>query len=60
MRREAAGYTRRALGDLAGVSERSIAAYESGETVPRVDALHRLSESLGCTLDDLARDEVAA
>lgn len=60
-RREAAGHTRLALSKLAELSERSIAAYENGETVPRADALHRIASVLGCTLDDLVEDiEVAA
>jgi transcriptional regulator with XRE-family HTH domain len=58
--RERAGYTRRVLADRAGVSERSIAAYESGETMPRADALHRITEALGCSLDDLAGEGVPA
>lgn len=33
-RREAGGMTQRELGDLLGVTERSIAAYEAGEVVP--------------------------
>jgi transcriptional regulator with XRE-family HTH domain len=33
-RQEAGGMTQRELGDLLGVTERSVAAYESGQVVP--------------------------
>lgn len=33
-RKEAGGMTQRELGDLLGVTERSVAAYETGEVVP--------------------------
>jgi transcriptional regulator with XRE-family HTH domain len=33
-RQEAGGMTQRELGDLIGVTERSVAAYEAGEVVP--------------------------
>lgn len=57
VRREAAGFTRPVLARLARLSERSIAAYELGETMPRSDALRRIADALDCSLDDLGGRE---
>ena len=45
-RQEAGGMTQRELGELIGVSERNIAAYETGEVTP-YRFLRKLEEVLG-------------
>ena len=45
-RQEAGGMTQRELGELIGVSERSIAAYEAGDVTP-YRFLRKLEEVLG-------------
>lgn len=47
------GYSQKKLGDLIGVSKVSIFNYENGLQLPSVEALIKLSESLGCSVDYL-------
>lgn len=48
--------TLRALADAAGTSHATLAAYESGAKVPRVDTLDRILRAAGCAATvDLAR-----
>jgi transcriptional regulator with XRE-family HTH domain len=42
------------LATAAGISKRSVASYEAGETLPSIDIAARLAEALGVTLDELA------
>ncbi|MCB0997066.1 MAG: helix-turn-helix transcriptional regulator [Acidimicrobiales bacterium] len=54
--RERAGLTLRALGEAAGTSHSTIAAYEAGRTVPTVATLDRIVRAAGFALDaSLAR-----
>jgi transcriptional regulator with XRE-family HTH domain len=46
-------WSRQQLADRAGVSLKSLAAYETGNRHPRADAFHRLAEALGCQPADL-------
>ena len=55
-RREEIGIGQEELGNLVGVSRRSIAAYESGEKTPRQGNLTKLSQALGVTERYLAND----
>ena len=43
-----AGLTQRALAERAGTSHATIAAYETGAKVPRVDTLDRILQAAGC------------
>ena len=51
--RNAAGITQKELGNRMGVSDASIAQYESGERNPKVDTLRRLATALGIELSSL-------
>lgn len=46
-----------ALADLSGVSESAIGMYETGKRKPSFEVLLRLSEALGCTVDELVREK---
>jgi len=49
--RARAGLTLRALGELAGTSHSTLAAYESGRTVPNVNTLDRILGAAGFATD---------
>lgn len=48
-RRRFLGMTQRELAEPVGVSERSIQAYEQGETIPGMCYVEQLEKALGCT-----------
>lgn len=52
-RRIAAGMTQAQLGALVGVQGTYIGAWERGERKPKLDALIRIAEALGCEVTDL-------
>ena len=47
------GWTRAELAECAGVSRPSVWGWETERTVPRLDALRRLSAAFGCTVSEL-------
>lgn len=49
--RQRAGLTLRALGDLAGTSHSTLAAYEAGRTTPTVGTLDRILRAAGYATD---------
>ena len=49
--RERSGLTLRALGERAGTSHSTLAAYESGRTVPNVNTLDRILAAAGFAAD---------
>ena len=49
--RLAAGLSLRALGERAGTSHATLAAYEAGRAVPRVDTLDRILRAAGFATD---------
>ena len=49
--RHASGLTLRALAERSGTSHATLAAYESGRVVPRVDTLHRVLRAAGYDTD---------
>jgi transcriptional regulator with XRE-family HTH domain len=51
--RKAAGVTQKELGKRMGVSDASIAQYESGERNPKYDTLQRIADALGVKVGDL-------
>lgn len=57
--RQRAGLSLRALAAVAGTSHATLAAYESGAKVPRVDTLDRILRATGCaaTVDLAARPD---
>ena len=58
-RREEIGIGQEELGNLVGVSRRSIAAYEAGEKTPRQGNMTKLSQALGVTERYLMNDDCA-
>lgn len=47
------GLTMREAAEIANISDRSIANYESGKRKPRIDILIRLADAYGMTLDQI-------
>lgn len=58
--REEARLTRDDLAEMAGISKRSIAAYELGQAHPTLPLAIRLADALGVSLDALAGRHHAA
>ena len=58
-RREALGKTLQQIADEVGVTFGAISQYESGLTMPGADKLPKLAQALGCTIDELYREEVS-
>lgn len=56
--REALKLNQQQLGELVGVSKRSIAAYETTDTKPRGDVARRLASVLQVSVDYLLNDEL--
>lgn len=51
--REQKGYSQERLAELSGLSLRTIQRVENGETQPHGDTLHRLTDALGVSMDDI-------
>lgn len=47
------GLTQRQLGDLIGVSYRTIYQYEAGRREPSLKVLRALANALNCKIDDI-------
>lgn len=56
--REVTGYTQVSLATVLGVSQPTIAAWESGAGCPRADKLPEIADALNCTIDALYGREV--
>ena len=56
--REVKKLTQRQLADRVGVSQRTIASYESGGAMARSSTLLRLAEALGVSVDFLKNDAI--
>ena len=41
-----------------GVSQSTVAMWETGKSMPRAEMLPKLAECLGCTVDELLKKEV--
>ncbi len=54
--REAKGLTQAAAAEVAGVAFRSYQNWEAGSREPRIDALKKLAEGLGVSVDELLAD----
>ena len=53
--RKAKGLTMKELGDMVGVAEVTISAYENGRREPSLDVLCQIADILDCSLDMLVR-----
>lgn len=51
--RMAAGLTQAQLADMIGVAAQHIGRWERGERKPKIDALMRIAQALGCSVTDL-------
>lgn len=51
--------SRTVLAAVSGVPARTIEAYERGESLPGIEAAHRLAVALNVTIDDLVREAFA-
>lgn len=58
--RKRAGYTQETLAEALGVSRQAVGKWESGQGLPEAATLLDLSDLLGCTLDQLMREELDA
>lgn len=56
--REALHLNQQQLGDMTGVSKRSIAAYETTDTKPRGNIMNELAGALKVSVDYLLNDEI--
>lgn len=56
--REKKEYTQAALALEVGVSQQSVAKWETGKALPRGETLIKLSCVLGCSIDALLKEEV--
>ena len=54
--REAGGFSREALAERLGVTEQVVAGWETGNTLPDVDVLLKISNLFGVTVNDLVCD----
>lgn len=57
--REEKGLTQCELAELLEVDQTAISQWERGRAKPRADKLLRLAEILGCTVEELLREESA-
>ena len=55
--REKAGFTQQDLADELGVSQSTVATWETQKSLPRTDKLPALAKILGCTIDELLKKE---
>lgn len=56
--RRRAGYTQESLAEVLGISRQAVSKWESGQAMPEAAALIDLADLLGCTLDELMRQNV--
>lgn len=56
--RRRAGYTQESLAEVMGISRQAVSKWESGQAMPEAAALVDLADLLGCSLDQLMRQEV--
>ena len=56
--RRRAGYTQESLAEVLGVSRQAVGKWESGQGLPEAATLIALADLLGCSLDQLMREEL--
>lgn len=57
--RRQAGYTQESLAEAMGVSRQAVSKWESGQAMPEAATLVDLADLLGCSLDQLMRQELS-
>lgn len=57
--RRRAGYTQETLAEALGVSRQAVSKWEGGQGLPEAATLLTLADLLGCSLDELMREELA-
>ena len=57
MLREVAGISQEFLANTLGLSQSTIAMWETGKNSPRANLLPKIAELLHCTVDDLLRED---
>lgn len=55
--RRANGLTQKELGDRIGVTSQAVNKWENGSRLPRMNDVLRICEVLGCTPDDLVKED---
>lgn len=55
--RTQAGLTRYALSQRTGIPQSQLLEYESGDTVPTIRLLEKITQALGCTLSEFFNDD---
>lgn len=55
-RRMAAGFTQQQLSERLGVRQSVVSLYEKGSSVPSLDVLIKMADTLNCSIDDLVRN----
>lgn len=55
--RVAKGYTQDELSKLSGVNRANIGSYEIGDSGMTLETAYKLAKALGCTIDELLREE---
>ena len=55
--RKAAGYTQKDLAKLLDVDQSAVSMWESGKTKPMRKLHPKLANALGCTIEDLVKEE---
>lgn len=56
--RKTAGLTQKDLASKLGIVPNSISQYENGTRKPKIGMLRRIAQAIGCTLFDLAGDDM--
>ena len=56
--RRRAGYTQESLAEVLGVSRQAVGKWESGQGLPEAATLLTLADLLGCSLDQLMREDL--
>lgn len=55
--RKAAGMTQEELAERVGTARSALAMWEAGKSNPRIETLRKVADALGCTVDDLLRED---
>lgn len=55
-RRMAAGFTQQQLSERLGVRQSVVSLYEKGSSMPSLDVLIKMADTLNCSIDDLVRN----
>lgn len=55
--RESKNMTQAELAELVGINRTTISMWETNNSMPRADKLIQLANILGCTVDELLREE---